>query len=45
MEHYHKRNKIESKNIAIKRKFGETLKSKYRTTQENELLAKMIALI
>ena len=28
MEHYHKRSNIESTNAAIKRKFGETLKSK-----------------
>jgi len=43
MEHYHKRSSIESTNAAIKRKFGETLKSKNRVAQENELLAKIIA--
>lgn len=43
MEHYHKRSNIESTNAAIKRKFGETLKSKNRIAQENELLAKIIA--
>lgn len=43
LKHYHKRNKIESTNIAIKRKFGKTLKSKYRITQENGLLGKIIA--
>lgn len=43
MEHYHKRSNIESTNAAIKRKFGETLKSKNRVAQENELLAKIIA--
>ncbi|HOV81592.1 MAG TPA: IS5 family transposase [Methanothrix sp.] len=43
MEHYHKRSNIESTNAAIKRKFGETLKSKNPTAQVNELLAKIIA--
>jgi len=43
MEHFHKRSNIESTNGAIKRKFGETLKSKNRVAQENELLAKIIA--
>jgi transposase len=43
MEHYHKRSNIESTNAAIKRKFGETLKSKNWTAQVNELLAKIIA--
>lgn len=43
LKHYHKRSNIESTNAAIKRKFGETLKSKNRTAQENELLAKIIA--
>ncbi|KKG71000.1 transposase [Methanosarcina mazei] len=43
MEHYHKRSNIESTNAAIKRKFGETLKSKNRIAQENELFAKIIA--
>lgn len=28
MEHYHKRSNVESTNAAIKRKFGETLRSK-----------------
>ena len=41
--HFHKRSNIESTNGAIKRKFGETLKSKNRVAQENELLAKIIA--
>jgi len=31
MEHYHKRSNVESTNAAIKRKFGETLKSKNQT--------------
>jgi transposase len=43
MEHYHKRSNIESTNAAIKRKFGETLKSKNPVAQVNELLAKIIA--
>jgi transposase len=43
MERYHKRSNIEATNAAIKRKFGETLKSKNPTAQVNELLAKIIA--
>lgn len=43
LKHYHKRSNIESTNAAIKRKFGETLKSKNRIAQENELLAKIVA--
>ncbi|MCX6677236.1 MAG: transposase [Methanothrix sp.] len=43
MEHYHKRSNIEATNAAIKRKFGETLKSKNHVAQVNELLAKIIA--
>jgi len=43
MEHFHKRSNIESTNAAIKRKFGETLKSKNWVAQVNELLAKIIA--
>ncbi|MCK9568477.1 transposase [Candidatus Pacearchaeota archaeon] len=43
MEHYHKRSNIEATNAAIKRKFGETLKSKNPVAQVNELLAKIIA--
>ena len=43
MDHYHKRSNIEATNAAIKRKFGETLKSKNTTTQVNELLAKIVA--
>ena len=42
-EHYHKRSNVESTNAAIKRKFGETLKSKNQIAQVNELLAKIIA--
>ncbi len=43
LEHYHKRSNIEATNAAIKRKFGETLKSKNPVAQVNELLAKIIA--
>lgn len=43
MDHYHKRSNIEATNAAIKRKFGETLKSKNSIAQINELLAKIIA--
>ena len=43
MDHYQKRSNIEANNAAIKRKFGETLKSKNPTAQVNELLAKIIA--
>lgn len=38
----HKQSNIESTNAAIKRKFGETLKSKNQVPQVNELLAKII---
>ena len=43
MEHYHKRSNIEATNAALKRKFGETLKSKNPDAQVNELLAKIVA--
>jgi hypothetical protein len=43
MEHYHKRCNIEATNAAIKRKFGETRKSKNFVAQVNGLLAKIIA--
>ena len=43
LEHYHKRSNIEATNAAIKRKFGETLKSKNPTAQVNGLLAKIVA--
>jgi len=43
LEHYHKRSNIEATNAAIKRKFGETLKSKNPVAQANELLAKIVA--
>ena len=43
MEHYHKRSNVESTFAAIKSKFGETIKSKNRVAQENEMLCKIIA--
>jgi hypothetical protein len=42
MEHFHKRRDIESMSTGMKRKFGETLKSKKQVTQVNELLTKII---
>lgn len=42
MDRYHKRSDIEAANVAIKRKFGETLKFKNPTAQVNELLAKIV---
>lgn len=42
-EHYHQRSNAESTFSAIKKKFGETLKSRKRTAQENEMLCKIIA--
>jgi len=43
MEHYHKRSNVESTFGAIKKKFGESVKSKNRVAQENELLCKIIS--
>ena len=43
LEHYHKRSNVESTFSAIKKKFGESVKSKNRVAQENELLCKIIA--
>lgn len=40
---YHQRSNVESVFSALKRKFGETLRSKNRTAQVNELLAKVLA--
>jgi hypothetical protein len=40
---YHQRSNVESVNAAIKRKFGETLKSKTLRAQQNEVLAKILA--
>ena len=43
MRHYHKRSNVESTFSAIKRKMGETLRSKSHSAQVNELLCKLIA--
>jgi len=43
LNHYHKRSNVETTFMAIKRKFGETLKSKNTTAQVNELLCKTLA--
>lgn len=43
LEHYHKRSNVESTFSAIKKKFGESVKSKNRIAQENELICKIIA--
>jgi transposase len=43
MEHYHKRSNVETTFSSIKKKLGETLKSKNKTAQINELLCKIIA--
>jgi len=43
MLHYHKRSNVESTFVSIKRKLGDTLKSKNSTSQINELLCKIIA--
>lgn len=40
---YHKRSNVESAISAAKRKLGETLRSKNRVAQENELLCKVVA--
>jgi metallophosphoesterase superfamily enzyme len=43
MTHYNKRSNIESTFSAIKRKLGDTLKSRNTTSQINELLCKIVA--
>jgi transposase len=43
LQHYHKRSNVETTFSAIKKKLGETLKSKNKTAQMNELLCKIIA--
>jgi len=42
-EHYHKRSNVETTFHMIKMKFGDKLKSKNKTAQENELLCKVLA--
>lgn len=40
---YHRRSLVESVNSAIKRRFGETLRSRTETSRRNELLCKLVA--
>lgn len=42
MNHYHKRSNAESTFSAVKRKFGEALRSKTDLAMKNEILAKVI---
>lgn len=43
LEYYHKRSNVETTFSAIKKKFGENIKSKNLIAQENEMLCKIIA--
>jgi transposase len=43
LTHYHKRSNVESTFSAVKRKFGEMVRSKTATAQTNEVLCKFIA--
>jgi transposase len=43
MQHYHKRSNIESTFSMIKRKFGDSVRSKTLTAQINEILCKILA--
>lgn len=43
LEHYHKRSNIESTFSMVKGKFGDALRNKSDTGQENELLCKVLA--
>jgi len=43
LDHYHKRSNAETTFSAIKTKFGESIKSKNKTAQVNEMLCKIIA--
>jgi transposase len=43
LAHYHARSNVETSFMAIKRKFGDTLKAKTLPSQINELLCKVIA--
>jgi hypothetical protein len=42
-QHYHKRSNVESTFSAVKRKFGESLRSKTDRSMRNESLAKLVA--
>jgi transposase len=43
MDHYHKRSNVESCFSAIKRKFGDSVRSKTDTAMKNEVLSKLLA--
>ena len=43
MDRYHKRSNIESTFSMIKRRFGNNVKCKKETSQDNEILAKVLA--
>jgi transposase len=43
MQHYHKRSNVESTFSAIKRKFGDSVRSKCDTAMVNEVLSKILA--
>src|SRR5262249_11094132 len=42
MQHYHKRSNIESTNSMVKRKFGDSVRSKSDTAMVNEVLCKLL---
>jgi hypothetical protein len=42
MDHYHKRSNIESTFSAVKRKFGDAVRSKTETAMVNEVLCKFL---
>ena len=42
LSHYHKRSNVESTFSAVKRKFGEMVRSKTDTAQRNEVLCKFV---
>jgi transposase len=43
MDHYHKRSNVESTISALKRKFGDSVRSKNDTAMKNEVLSKVVA--
>jgi transposase len=43
LAHYHKRSNVESAFSSIKRKFGETIRSRTEIAQINEVLLKVLA--
>ena len=42
MQHYHRRSNVEATFSMIKAKFGEKLRSRTKTAQKNEALAKVL---